>query len=343
MLIFYLSGCFSFVQGQVINSPPESEMEAESSVSFEKIFSELDLSLPAEIKQELEQEAFLNGQPFRARNREDLDKKVVSIQAGHRNLYKILSTKIDSAFDHGEFGVSMGEETFRHLRILSGDQGAPEQSVWFKLNRAQTHFGRAIFAKILSTPTTNLELLKARQSLLKKMLEDQDFFENLDSKISKIKLIQKDLIEVLATDPSKDYENILHKSFGLYWKGVGTEIAGKNKPTHRALDRKRRILDKKSWMCNLNAAWVVIKDAFFIFDAIYSLQQGWQYAYGKDLNPYTKTFENRFELDNQTILSKIYDPKSSRIQTLYQKFSLGRLIYTKSSIHSVLGLISMQK
>ncbi len=199
----------------LMSDAPEIQTSLELSngreVSFDKIFYERNLPLRKEIEDELKQKLQLEDKILKIDEKKKLDNDITTIHCGYQTIYKILS-KTDHAFEHKDHAVLLGEETFRHLRILSGDQGSPEKSIWSKLDRANTHFGSAVLAKMLSTPTTNLDLLKSRQAILKKLLEDEEFFDSLEVLSKNIKSIQDDLLGILSIDPVADYSNILHST-----------------------------------------------------------------------------------------------------------------------------------
>ncbi len=212
---------FLFSNSLLLCQPESTQVEVKQEVefkemTFDRIFANLDTFLSQEIKEKFEKQISPEVK-IRSKNyEEDINKTINSIREGHQSLYQIMS-KASGQFWQGDFAVKLEEESFRHLRILSGDQGVPGKNIWTKLDRTATCFGRPVLAQMLSTPTTNLGLLRARQAFLKNLIENQNVFKQFNDQLSKIKPVQGCLLEILATDPSKDFENILHPSAMFDW------------------------------------------------------------------------------------------------------------------------------
>ncbi len=241
----------------VVQVKPSQDHE----LSFEEIFSQLELFLDDKLRPRLEakQISKSKGKTLTGKEKRELDKELALIHSGYQSIYKALGTT-DKSFEQGEFKLTLGQDSFRHLRLLCGDQGSQDKSIWTKLDRTGTCFGQAVLAKMLLSPTTNLELLKARQSLLKKMLEDQAFFNYLNQSIRAIKRVHRNLIKIFGTDPSVDYENILHKSYGLFWQTPGESEDSRrslisrlfNKLTLGLFKGKAKYLDQISFSNDFN-------------------------------------------------------------------------------------------
>lgn len=225
--------------------------DVNQTMSFEEIFFNLDTFLSKEIKDRLEFEFLLTGQTRTEKEEEAMSKRAALIRSGHQRLYQALS-RVDDQFDQGELAVQLEKDSFRHLRVLSGDYGSPRRNIWVNLDRTKSCFGRAVLAKMISTPTTDLSVIESRKAFLGNLVIDHDFFGQFDKHFDKIKAVQDDLLEVLGTNPDNDSESLLHKSFNLYWNRI-FDFDKKNK--YRVLNdfkKKCLIYNKDSRFCGLN-------------------------------------------------------------------------------------------
>lgn len=245
---------------------PEAK-DVNQTMSFEEIFFNLDTFLFKEIKDRLEFEFLLTGQTRTEKEEEAMSKRAALIRSGHQRLYQALS-RVDDQFDQGELAVQLEKDSFRHLRVLSGDYGSPRRNIWVNLDRTKSCFGRAVFARTISTPTTDLSIIEPRKAFLGNLVIDHDFFSQFDKYFDKIKVVQDDLLEVLGTNPDSDSESLLHKNFDLYLHRI-FDYDKKNK--YRVLNdlkKKCSTHNKDSRICNLNLVGLLLaKAGYLVIDA----------------------------------------------------------------------------
>lgn len=220
-------------------SGAKAEGPSDLGLSFNQIFYELDKYLSKELEASIKARSPKYRKELSDKDAAELKQEIDKERIAVEKLYKILSNA-DEAFQTSD-PVEVTADSWRHVRLLSGDPETPDKNLWSKIDRSQTHLGRAVLAKMLCHPTKDLETLKSRQLFLRSLTISHELFDKFDSVISRVKKAQKDLLNIIGSDPLKDWQNILHESYGIYWSNAD-EFGGKgNKPIKDLWDGLKKI------------------------------------------------------------------------------------------------------
>jgi DNA mismatch repair protein MutS len=82
------------------------------------------------------------------------------------------------------------------LEIFKGLDN-PNNSIFNTINKTKTIFGRNLLKISLNNPTTNIDLLKKKQQIIKKLLKDEDKFKQIQERIESIAKLQDTLLWTL--------------------------------------------------------------------------------------------------------------------------------------------------
>jgi DNA mismatch repair protein MutS len=80
-----------------------------------------------------------------------------------------------------------------------------------KINRTATVFGEGVFAKMVATPTFDVDVLHRRQAFVQKLIEDEVFFEQVAAQINKLKKAEQGILAYWREEDKTSKE--LVKSF----------------------------------------------------------------------------------------------------------------------------------
>jgi hypothetical protein len=99
------------------------------------------------------------------------------------------------------------------LELIMGS-GDPEKNLLTVIDRTKTAFGKAELAKMLVTPTNNMEILKRNQTVLATIHQDDELFNLIDQSIDSFKSTLTNL------EPILHFGGLFNPLNGLYFKDL---------------------------------------------------------------------------------------------------------------------------
>ncbi len=80
------------------------------------------------------------------------------------------------------------------LELFEGLGADRDNSIFSNLNNCRTNLGSFLFRHILSNPTKDVKILKSRQNVIKKLVENPDYYEKISNSLEIIKKNEKDIL-----------------------------------------------------------------------------------------------------------------------------------------------------
>lgn len=80
------------------------------------------------------------------------------------------------------------------LELFEGLGADRENSIFSNINNCRTNLGSFLFRHILSNPTKDVNVLKSRQQVIRKMVDNKDYYEKINNSIEIIKKNEKDIL-----------------------------------------------------------------------------------------------------------------------------------------------------
>ena len=89
------------------------------------------------------------------------------------------------------------------LEIFKG-LDKPCNSIFNTINKTKTIFGKSLLKITLNNPTTNIDILKKKQKIIKELIKDQDKFNKIQEILDKISKLQDTLLWTLKPKSSEE-------------------------------------------------------------------------------------------------------------------------------------------
>ena len=89
------------------------------------------------------------------------------------------------------------------LEIFKG-LDKPSNSIFNTLNKTKTIFGKNLLRISLNNPTTNIEILKNKQKIIKQLLKDEDKFKQIQEMLENISKLQDTLLWTLKPKSNEE-------------------------------------------------------------------------------------------------------------------------------------------
>ena len=99
---------------------------------------------------------------------------------------------------------------YEDLEIFEG-RDKPNNSIFNTINKTKTLFGKNLLKISLNNPTTNIEILKNKQKIIKQLLKDEDKFKKVQEILENISQLQDTLLWTLkpkSTEEEKIFETV---------------------------------------------------------------------------------------------------------------------------------------
>lgn len=98
---------------------------------------------------------------------------------------------------HEDATVVFDDTTYRDLNVFCGKEETPAISLFNLVDLTQTIAGRAALLNILYNPLADIQALRARQAIIKKLVSDEQLFASIEQKLATIKQAENTLFVLL--------------------------------------------------------------------------------------------------------------------------------------------------
>jgi len=108
----------------------------------------------------------------------------------------------------------INDNVFSDLEIFSGNSSDPDNNIINILNKTKTKLGTVHLENILKNPSDNINILEQRQSILKKICENNDLYDTIQTYLDDIKKIEKGILwfwKELSTDTEQLLDMVYFK------------------------------------------------------------------------------------------------------------------------------------
>jgi hypothetical protein len=138
-----------------------------------------------------------------------------------------------------EYKVKIGAPSFEDARLYVGDNGQKNLSLISVVDRSRTSMGSVELSHLFYEPTTNIEILKNRQALIRGLIKNEDLLINFQSNLSK------------ASAVSGTFLGLWDAGQGLIIPRTFSEIAAsKTFSTKSALEQLKTFYPKENFILN---------------------------------------------------------------------------------------------
>ena len=93
----------------------------------------------------------------------------------------------------------INEDVLIDLELFEGLGMDRDNSIYSNINRCGTHLGSYLFKNLLGNPTKDINTLVARQSIIRKLVENEELYKNLSDKLDTIKENELDILYLWKT------------------------------------------------------------------------------------------------------------------------------------------------
>ncbi|MFC1854766.1 hypothetical protein ACFLY6_02775 [Candidatus Dependentiae bacterium] len=212
------------------------------------------------------------------REKQNREREVFRTQNHYRALYNLFAINDekrikDEADEKCCADVKLTRDVWHDLRIFAGDRGSPLSSLSTALRCTQTKCGTVFMERLLSKPVADTDVLKKRQRFLKRLIEDDDFYESVRSLINKISENEGALLDMWNVDPTRDYKHLLNDYMGFYWEQT-KKPDGKIK-WYDLWGQWQNASWRKTFDRNIMISYLALTTIFFIKAADWGSQLKW--------------------------------------------------------------------
>jgi DNA mismatch repair protein MutS len=103
----------------------------------------------------------------------------------HKMTYELLEKQGDPK--NNFHNTIYNEELWKDIELFCGPTLHTENNLFDNINYTQTTFGKVVFQRILAQPTTNINLLKNRQEVVKELVLNRRLFKKINNELEKFK------------------------------------------------------------------------------------------------------------------------------------------------------------
>lgn len=123
------------------------------------------------------------------KNNETIELQKVELSDAEKRQLAFNMLAQHSAYKNTNIGPVIDKNFVIKMELLcGGDNG--KISLFSHINRTHTVFGEAALARLLAQPVTDISTLKARQAIIKELVENEELFNHLDAELQKIKQVE---------------------------------------------------------------------------------------------------------------------------------------------------------
>lgn len=186
----------------------------------------------------------------------DANKKHVSQDDYERLMFDIFATvEAHKALPTPPLPIA-SPASWLDLNLYCGSKNNPRATLLSKIDRCSTTMGKVVLARVLATPTTDIDLLTRRQNIIRKLVEDEGLYENLRRMLATLHATEHNLYDFWLAQADKP-QNVLN--INLYWEPFfGSEKLGIPPALWKQLNRSDTALS-----LNVIAKRTRITGAFF--------------------------------------------------------------------------------
>jgi len=120
-----------------------------------------------------------------------------------RAIFKLLAHKKGQDIDTNN--SVLDDTTWRDLEMVCGAESNPYRYIAHRVDRTSTEIGRVLLYGKIVQPTANIQQLQEQQSIVKKLLEDDELFTTLDTKLRNLELAENAILSFWGEDEFKRY------------------------------------------------------------------------------------------------------------------------------------------
>ena len=126
--------------------------------------------------------------------------------------------KDNKNFDEVGASDTMKRNVSKDLEILCGN-GKKSASLMSQIDRTQTSFGRAALAKMVSEPLTDVDALRARQEVVRQLVDDEELFSELEHALETANRSESNLFS-FWNEAEKPLQEAIDKLYFGKWFGL---------------------------------------------------------------------------------------------------------------------------
>ncbi|MFC1854434.1 hypothetical protein ACFLY6_01000 [Candidatus Dependentiae bacterium] len=114
----------------------------------------------------------------------------------HLLLYDLFTIQEESEKLDEPDPMFMGYSCWTDTRLFCGDFGSWHANILGQIDRCRTSMGTVYLSRLLSSPITNVAVLKKRQEMISTLVFDKAFFDKIDACIAKVRPASSELLSM---------------------------------------------------------------------------------------------------------------------------------------------------